>query len=279
MKQLKSAVSVYAPDQSPLPAVALRLDFRDYEAEVPTHRHRKGQLVLALHGAVTCTAANSLWIVPPNCGVWIPGGIDHSNTATANARLSYLFVEPNVGNLPTECCILSVTPLVKELIGRLSEYGDLYDPDGHPGRLAKVLLDELSSMPREQLKLTVSNHPKVTMLARSLAADPGDRSKLGDWARKLALSERSLARLIDHETGLSFGRWRQQLQLLIALRELAAGSSVQGVSQLLGYESVTAFITMFKKSLGQTPAKYFAQREQGEGPMRAPAISRTARRS
>ncbi len=268
MIQLKSAIYAYAPDGSPLPAVALRLDFRDYEAEIPPHSHRKGQLVLALHGAVTCTAAKALWIVPPNCGIWIPGGIEHSNMATANARLSYLFVEPDAAKLPAECCILSITPLVRELIERLSEYGDRYDPDGHAGRLAHVLLEELGTMPQEQLRLTVSDHPKITMLAHALAADPGDRAKLGDWARRLALSERSLSRLIEHETGLSFGRWRQQLHLLVALRELAAGGSVQGVSQLLGYESVTAFITMFKKSLGQTPAKYVSQREHGEGWMR-----------
>jgi len=34
---------------------------------------------------------------------------------------------------------------------------------------------------------------------------------------------------------------------------------VQRVSADLGYESVTAFITMFKKALGKPPAKYLAQ--------------------
>jgi len=67
-----------------------------------------------------------------------------------------------------------------------------------------------------------------------------------------------LARLIVAETGLTFGRWRQLLHLLFAIRELAGGASVQRVSGDLGYESMTAFITMFKKALGQPPARYFA---------------------
>ena len=58
------------------------------------------------------------------------------------------------------------------------------------------------------------------------------------------------------ETGLTFGRWRQQLHLIVAIRELAAGASVQQVSAELGYESVTAFITMFRKALGKSPAAY-----------------------
>ncbi|MGS6366860.1 AraC family transcriptional regulator, partial [Enterobacter hormaechei] len=31
---------------------------------------------------------------------------------------------------------------------------------------------------------------------------------------------------------------------------------VQQAAQALGYDSTTAFITMFKKGLGQTPARY-----------------------
>jgi len=35
---------------------------------------------------------------------------------------------------------------------------------------------------------------------------------------------------------------------------------VQNVAAELGYESVNAFITMFKKALGSTPAQYFSRR-------------------
>ena len=78
-------------------------------------------------------------------------------------------------------------------------------------------------------------------------------------------SSGSLARLVLSETGLTFGRWRQQLHLIVALRELSAGASVQQVSTTLGYESVTAFITMFKKALGKPPAKYLSDIVQGGG--------------
>ena len=40
--------------------------------------------------------------------------------------------------------------------------------------------------------------------------------------------------------------------------QLAAGKSVQQVSMDLGYESVSAFITVFKKRLGTTPKRYFS---------------------
>jgi len=100
-------------------------------------------------------------------------------------------------------------------------------------------------------------------MADALVSHPQDRSIFKSWAERLTLSERSLARLMLRETSLTFGRWRQQLHLIVALRELASGVSVQNVAANLVYESVNAFITMFKKTMGSTPAHYFAARKTG----------------
>jgi len=61
-------------------------------------------------------------------------------------------------------------------------------------------------------------------------------------------------------TGLSFGRcrWRQQLHLMIALSHLTEGLSVQSVTGILGYDSVSAFISMFRKAQGKLPTQYFS---------------------
>jgi len=89
-------------------AHAARIDVSQNEREAPEHRHRKGQLVMALRGGVTCRVPNGMWMVPPHCGVWVPGGMLHSNVATDNARLFFLFIEPDVTNLPNRCCTLSL---------------------------------------------------------------------------------------------------------------------------------------------------------------------------
>ncbi|WGS52850.1 helix-turn-helix transcriptional regulator [Paraburkholderia sp. D15] len=230
----------------------------EHVEEIPVHTHRKGQLVLALHGAVTCQVAGALWIVPPQCGVWIPGDMPHSNRATPNAQLCYLFAESGIVDLPKECCTLSISPMVREIILYLAAAPLDYEKGGHIDQLARVLLRELTLMPVERLYLPVTDHPKIRQIADALNVNPGDRSTISQWGKRLAMSERSLARLIVNETGLTFGRWRQQLQLLVAVRELAGGASVQRVSDELGYESVTAFITMFKKALGHPPGRYFA---------------------
>jgi AraC-like DNA-binding protein len=70
-------------------------------------------------------------------------------------------------------------------------------------------------------------------------------------------SKRTIERLFLEETGITFGKWRQQLRLLAGMRLLASGESVTNSALGAGYDSPSAFIFMFKKALGMTPNKYF----------------------
>lgn len=88
----------YEPDRHHEAAVAFCIHAGTDELTSPVHQHRKGQLILALHGAITCTVENALWMVLPQYAVWIPGGVKHSNQVTANAELCFLFIEPSAAN-------------------------------------------------------------------------------------------------------------------------------------------------------------------------------------
>ena len=59
---------------------------------------------------------------------------------------------------------------------------------------------------------------------------------------------------------MAFGQWRQQVRILEALKQLAMHEPVTTLAIELGYESPSAFISMFKKALGKTPGQYFAGR-------------------
>ena len=138
------------------PAIAVRVDVTETRAEVPEHWHRKAQLVFALGGGVTCRVPGGLWMVPPHCGVWIPGGMQHSNIATANARIFFVYIEPGAAELPDRCCTLSISPLLRELIIELS---DCAPDDARCAFLGSVLLAELPEMPVQQLHLPISSEP------------------------------------------------------------------------------------------------------------------------
>ncbi|HEY1846189.1 MAG TPA: helix-turn-helix transcriptional regulator [Buttiauxella sp.] len=252
------ALEGFDPDSSVQAAQAFRIRVAESVKEIPFHQHRKGQLIVALHGGITCEVEQAMWMVPTQYAVWIPGQMPHSNRATTNARLCFLFIEPGAVAMPDRCCTLKISPLVRELILHLARQP--HDENETPARqrLIQVLFDELPHQPVEQLHMPMSRHPKIQLIADGLAKNPQARKTLAQWASMLAMSERNLARLIVKETGLNFRRWRQQLQVILALQLLIGGATVQHAADALGYESTNAFITMFKKSLGTTPGRYLA---------------------
>ena len=231
------------------------------DEQLPFHVHRHGQLVMSLSGAVSCEVVNELWMVPPQCCVWIPGDMAHSIHATTDVRLCMLFIEPVFSAvLPHCCCTISVSPLVRELILDITEQPSDYMKGSLTFLKASVLLEELSKMPIENFCLPISKEPRLTKIIETWLADPSDRRTLAEWSKYLGMSSRTLSRLVVKETGLTFGKWHRQLHLIIAMRNLSKGDSVQRVANDLGYDSVNAFITMFKNLAGKPPGRYFADR-------------------
>ena len=252
-------VDQFEYDNLAQPAVALMLETQHNDSESAVHRHRKGQLVVAYCGVIVCTGEDGVWMVPSGFGVWIPGGIEHSNRVTANGQVCFLFIEPGAASLPDHCCTLALSPLILQLILHLSSHAQDYAADSRISRLAGVLLEELELAPTEQLYLPLPASGSLRTIARALSQDPGSRATMASWARQVAMSERSLARLIKAETGLTFGQWRKQWQIIVALQSLAEGQSVQRTAEALGYESVSSFISMFRKTLGTSPARYLRE--------------------
>lgn len=256
----------YHPDSDNALANAFLISGSDNQCESPRHRHRKGQLILAIHGGVTCKVMNALWIVPKNCALWVPGGIDHSNHVTPNARLCFLFMAPGAAEMPGFCCTLALPALVRELVLHLAVTPYAED-DPVRQRLVQVLFDQLPREPDNQYGLPYPEDKRLRRMIDYMRENPADMLLQYDWAKTLGMSERNLARLILRETGMNFRRWKQQLQFILAIESLSGGASVQQTAVRLGYDSATAFINMFKRTMGQTPGHWsgiFA-RQQEEG--------------
>jgi len=220
--------------------------------------------VLVQRGALSCEMEGGLWIVPPRSAVWIPGGALHAVKVTGAIECYNAFVNSAAdARLPEVCCVVSVTPLLRELVVRSASLPLLYEEGGANSRLVVVLLDELAAAQVEDLHLPMPTDARLRRIVDLMMASPADRGKMDVWAKRAGLSERTLARLISRETGMSFCRWRQQFSVVLAVRWLAGGASIQQVAAELGYESVPSFVTMFRKALGTSPGRYMAERLAG----------------
>lgn len=253
------------PDQVPRAVVTYGFAVPSLDGiEKGAHRHVKGQLLLVQRGALSCEVESGLWVVPPRSAIWIPGNALHSIKASGTLEGYNAFIDPDVESaLPKTSCTVSVTPLLRELLIRSADLPIFYQEDSDSSRMVAVLLDELAKAKVEDLHLPMPTDPRLQKIVDEMMASPADRGTLDTWAKRAGLSEWTLARLVSQQTGMSFGRWRQQLSIVLAVKWLAAGGSIQQVAADLGYESAPSFVTMFRKSLGTSPGRYMAERYSG----------------
>ncbi|MFC0306512.1 AraC family transcriptional regulator [Rhizorhabdus histidinilytica] len=248
------------PDLVPRPLVGLTIRGTP-TAEGLLHRHDKAELLYVISGVITVQAATGIWTVPPRCAFWLPKGVEHMADASGHFEAGALYVVADLAErMPGACCIVFVQPLLRELILRFIRSPQLYpEGDSREARLAAVLLDELQAAPVEPLHLPFPADRRLRRLTEAVREQPSLRLSLEEWGSRVGASSRTLSRLLRSETGMSFVRWRQQLHIGLTLQHLAMGRSVATIAHDLGYESVSAFIAMFRRLLGTTPARYFSE--------------------
>lgn len=252
------------PDSVDRPVVAYWAKMTGLDqVERNPHTHKKGTIIFVERGALSCEVAGGLWIVPPQSAIWIPGDTVHAIKASRIEGYTG-FISPEAArHLPQTCCALSVKPLLRELLIRSAGLPLHYEQAGAAARLVAVLLDEIAAAQVENLHLPMPADRRLRKLLELLISTPSDRGTMDAWAKRAGMSGRTLARTIERETGMSFGRWRQQLAIVLAVKSMAGGKSIQQVASDLGYESVPSFITMFRKAVGVPPARYMAERHPG----------------
>lgn len=159
----------------------------------------------------------------------MPSNVLHNAQGTGATECYALFVDQAaIAGLPTSCCTLAVSPLLRELLLQASGFDPLYDEQGAEGRLIGVLLDQLAAAPIENLHLPVSNDARIRQLTERLLADPADKATLSQWAQRIGMSERTLNRTLQQQMGMSFGHWRRQLHVMLALQRLTKGRPYSG---------------------------------------------------
>jgi AraC-like DNA-binding protein len=207
---------------------------------------------------MTVTTRDGRFVVPPQRGVWVPPLTEHRIRMTGEVAMRTVYVARRLAaKLPKACCVVQVTPLLRELVLRAVDFPKHYRKTGPEAKIAALIVDELKSARVAPLHLPLPADARAQRVTRMLQADPGDQRTLLAFAETSGASPRTLARTFRRETGMSFGAWRQQLRLLRALERLAAGDAVTTVALDLGYESPSAFIAMFRRALGVSPGRYF----------------------
>ncbi len=223
----------------------------------PAHRHYRAQLLFAARGVMTVEARDGRWVVPPLQAVWIPAGVEHEVRADGPLELRSLYVHPTAARrLSRVCAVLEVTPLLRALVLKVVSLSAADQATPRARRLLAVLLDELAEIDPTPLHLPMPTDSRIKAVSAALILDPSDSRGLDEMARSAGASARTLARLFLNETGMTFGQWRQRLRLLAAIARLGSGDPVSAIAYDMGYQSPSAFVAMFRRAMGEPPARY-----------------------
>lgn len=219
------------------------------------HRHAQNQLAWASSGVLTVSTEASTWVLPPSRALWIPAGVDHVTAAGRHTTIHSLYLDAARGPRRDGPAPVAITALSRELILHLAGA----DPDPAARRRAEaVLLDQLTPVPVTTIAVPMPRDPRALDVARAVVAVPADGATVAEWGRRFGVGERTLARLFARETGMTFGRWRTQVRLRAALPLLAQGVPVAVVARRVGYATPSAFVAVFRATVGVPPGGYFA---------------------
>ena len=242
--------------------VYFRIEDLNPNRRVAFHTHPWGQLLFSLEGILQAETEQKNYIILPQHALWIPGGLRHQVSTKTGTKFRGLYMdEPLLSLLENRCVVLEVDGLLRELLLAGTALPIEYDENGPDGRLIQVLMDRLVAVKRVNFHLPLPETGGLRKMVEQLLENPADGQTLKDWAIFLNTSERTLGRRFQKELGMGFREWRQRLHVLESLSRLEEGESVTSIALSLGYESLSAYIAMFRRQVGAPPGRYRQETE------------------
>jgi AraC-like DNA-binding protein len=225
--------------------------------QIARHYHNQSQLLHAVTGVAMVTTKFGRWMVPPHHALWLPAGIEHAVDMFGDVAMHSIYVRPEaVEGLKNHLHVVGLTPLMDSLIREAVNLPANAAANTRAAFMMGLLLHEIPNLPERPLGLPFPADRRLAALCHDFLKSPSPHTNIDHWADELGMSRRTFTRIFRRETGISLSTWRQQACLLAALPRLTEGEQVTSVALDLGYNSVPAFTTMFKRMLGTPPRSY-----------------------
>lgn len=217
----------------------------------PAHHHEEHELLWSERGTATMRLAGRQWTIAPGAGLWVPAGMVHEGEAEDFAAIRTTYFSPETWAKPwRHPATVAVHPLLRQLLVHLKR---ARMAEGERLRAQQVCIDMLAMTEDTQLDVPLPRDERLAPLIDEVLRDPADDRSLEQWAVLLNMTTRTVARAFAADVGMSFSNWRRLVRMREAQGLLATGSSVKTVARSVGYSSTSAFVSAFRRSVGQTP--------------------------
>src|SRR6185437_14737991 len=224
------------------------------------HSHNVSQLSIPVNGVMYVIVEDDLFIIPPGMAVFIPKNVKHCVQKISEQTIieNIFFTDIYKNYLPKAGRSFYLSPLAATVISKICTFSIDEFGSNKVMNLISVLLDELDEKRMLSYSLKIPKSPALFKIYELFACSIDYLPSLTDAAKLVNVSSRTLLRMFKNELGVSFVLWKQQLIFIKALELLMKEKSTTVVAYKLGYNSDSAFITMFKKmSGGKLPSSFF----------------------
>lgn len=226
------------------------------------HTHARGQFAYASTGALKMFTDLGNWVVPPQRAIWVPGGVSHEMHMRGDVVMLNTYLDDDAARragLREHCQVFEVSPLLRHLLEAALAIAPAALPSVRQHCVLTLLIDEISAMPELPLSAPLPAEPRLARACQRFLEAPTQAVSLDEMAAWSSMSRRTFTRHFIENTGLTFVAWRQQVCLLEATARLVQGASITQVALALGFSSSSAFTSVFRRNLGDSPARYLAK--------------------
>lgn len=232
------------------------------ELLIPTHRHKKAQMLYTEGGIVHVTTESKTYFLPARHFIWIPAGVAHSihpNSEDVMMRNLYFPVSDKDAIFYTTEGIYPINDLLLQMMLFTNRWNGDLKKDSRNFIIAnaiKAILPEIcnNNLP---LALPFPKDKRLKNIISYLDENMGETLLFSDLADRFGFSERSLYRLFQKDLGMSFIQYFTLRRIIKAIELLHEKKhTVNEVALAVGYNSVPTFSNTFFKILGQRPSDY-----------------------
>ena len=248
----------------PKPGVSISTLAYEYPAghNVPEHAHDSDQLVYATRGVMEVSAGHSLWLTPPHLALWIPARTWHRIRMPHAVSMRTLYLRRGIVPRAMEVCtVLHVSPLLRELVVEAVRIGQLRMKNRLHCALRDLIVSQLQNASPVPMFVALPQDSRALGVAQAFIANQADTPSLDAMCRRVGVSVRTIQRTFRREVGTTFEFWRRQMRLMKGIELLVEGCSVKVVAAEVGYRQPSAFVELFRKTLGMTPKAWVATLE------------------
>jgi AraC-like DNA-binding protein/mannose-6-phosphate isomerase-like protein (cupin superfamily) len=218
------------------------------------HSHGSDQVIYAIRGVMEIASGQGFWLIPPHFAIWIPAGTTHKIRMPGAVSMRTLYLRPGLApRLPAGCTVLHVSPFLRELIVEAVRIGQLRWRNRLHCALRDLILAHLQNAAPVPSFVMLPKDRRALAVAQAIMSDQRRSGSFQTLCDRAGASVRTIERVFQREVGLSFESWRSQFRLMKAIELLANGSPVKEVAFQVGYRQPSAFVAMFRRTLGATP--------------------------